>query len=124
MLQSGIVNLRGIVDLGKSWNLPSFFKGSYDIFCDVASDSPSPCKRGEGRKISDVSTSFVYSSTVSNKVIPVGTDNGSFYRIILKSESNMSLESYKRTLFTSGGNVAKIVQRHCIFLMSYMNTGL
>ena len=115
MLQSGIVNLRGIVDLGKSWNLPSFFKGSYDIFCDVASDSPSPCKRGEGRKISDVSISFVYSSTVSNKVIPVGTDNGSFYRIILKSESNMSLESYKRTLFTSGGNVAKIVKRHCIF---------
>ena len=71
-----------------------------------------------------MSTSFVDSSTVSNKVIPVGTDNGSFYRIILKSESNMSLESYKRTLFTSGGNVAKIVQRHCIFLMSYMNTGL
>ena len=97
---------------------------SYDIFCDVASDSPSPCERGEGRKISDVSTSFVDSSTVSNKVIPVGTDNGSFYRIILKSESNMSLESYKRTLFTSGGNVAKIVQRHCIFLMLYLNTGL
>ena len=76
---------------------------------------PPLAKEVKGKKKFDVSTSFVDSSTVSNKVIPVVIDNGSSYRIILKSESNISLESYKRTLFTSGGNVAKIVQRQCIF---------
>ena len=64
-----------------------------------------------------MSTSFVDSSTVSNKVIPVGIDNGSFSRIILKSESNMSLKACKRTLFTSGGNVVKIILAPLYFLM-------